>query len=377
MNVGGPSLHVTILTTRSGPDFDATLLAGVPDEREGSMEEEAIQRGARVIHVSSLRRNVSPLDDIKAMVWLYRYFRRERPALVATHLAKAGTLGRLAAALARVPVRVHTFHGHVLDGYFGRISTFFFISVERFLSRLTTQFVAISPEIAGDLDRLGIGRGKTSVIRLGLELEHLAGHARGTFRRELGIPAEAVVIGIVGRLVRIKAHDLFLEAAARVIETDAGTHFIIVGDGELWDELHDMTSARGLDGRVHFTGWRKDLGDVYSDLDIVICCSRNEGTPVSLIEACAAERPVIGTQVGGVPDIITAGVNGLLVPSGDVAALAAAMQELISDPARRRSMGVAGRRLVLERYGADRMVKELEDLYRNLLAAPELNPRPA
>jgi glycosyltransferase involved in cell wall biosynthesis len=376
MNVGGPSRHVTILTTRSGPDFDPTLLAGEPDAREGSMEEEAIQRGARVIHISSLRRNVSPLEDAQAMVWLYRYFRRERPVLVATHLAKAGTLGRLAATLARVPVRVHTFHGHVLDGYFGRISTFLFLSIERFLSRHTTHFVAISPEIAGDLDRLGIGRGKTSVVRLGLELEQLAGHPRGTLRRELGIPAEAAMVGIVGRLVPIKAHDLFLDAAARVVESDPDVHFVVVGDGELWAELHRQASAQGLDGRVHFTGWRQDLGDVYSDLDVVVCCSRNEGTPVSLIEACASERPVIGTRVGGVPDIITPGVNGLLVPSGDVPALAAAIKDLIADPARRAAMGVAGRRLVLERHGADRMVKELEDLYRSLLAAPALNARP-
>ena len=376
MNVGGPSRHVTILTTRGGPDFDSTLLAGEPDEREGSLEDEAVQRGARVIHVSSLRRNISPLADLRAGVWLYRYFRRERPAVVATHLAKAGTLGRLAAAFARVPVRVHTFHGHVLDGYFGGIGTFFFLSIERFLSRRTTHFVAISPEIAGDLDRLGIGRGKTSVVRLGLELEHLAGHPRGTLRRELGIPGEAPVVGIVGRLVPIKAHDLFLEGAARVVKSDPDVHFIVVGDGELWDELHHQASTRGLDGRVHFTGWRTDLGAVYSDLDIVVCCSRNEGTPVSLIEACAAGRPVIGTRVGGVPDIITPGVNGLLVPSGDAAALAAAIKDLIADPARRAAMGEAGRRLVLERHNADRMVKELEDLYRSLLAAPALNPRP-
>lgn len=377
MNVGGPSRHVTILTTRHGKDFDPMLFTGQPDRREGSLEDEAVERGAQIIHVPGLRRRVAPLADIHAMVWLYRRFRLERPAVVATHLAKAGTVGRLAAMLARVPVRVHTFHGHVLDGYFGRLSTLFFVSMERFLSRHTTQFVAISPEIAADLDRLGIGRGKTSVIRLGLELDHLAGHPGGKLRRELGIPAEAPVVGIVGRLVPIKAHDLFLEAAAKVAESVPDAQFVIVGDGELWEELHRLADASGLDDHVHFTGWRTDLGDVYSDLDVVVCCSRNEGTPVSLIEACAAERPVIGTRVGGVPDIITPGVNGLLVPSGDATALAAAIKDLIADPIRRESMGTAGRRLVLERHGADRMVKELEDLYRNLLGAPALNPRPA
>src|SRR6266550_4476284 len=176
MNIGGPSRHVTILTTQGGPEFDTMLLAGDPEAREGSLEAEAAGQGAHVIHVPHLRRPVSPIDDLLALVWLFRYFRRERPAIVATHLAKAGTVGRLAAALAGVPVRVHTFHGHVLDGYFGRVSTTIFTLVERFLGRLTTQFVAISPEIAHDLDRLDIGRGKTVIVRLGLKLDHLAGH---------------------------------------------------------------------------------------------------------------------------------------------------------------------------------------------------------
>jgi glycosyltransferase involved in cell wall biosynthesis len=374
MNVGGPSRHVTILTTRAGPEFDSVLLTGDLDEREGSLEGEAMASGAQVVHVPRLRRRVSPIGDLLTLMWLVRYFRRERPAIVATHLAKAGTIGRLAAALAGVPVRVHTFHGHVLDGYFSRLSTLVFLYMERLLGGLTTQFVAISPEIAADLDRLGIGRGKTVVVRLGLELDHLAGHPRGTLRAQYGLRPETPLVGIVGRLVPIKAHDLFLEAAARVAATHPETHFVIVGDGELWDKLHRDVASRGLGERVHFTGWRQDLGDVYSDIDVVVCCSANEGTPVSLIEACAAERPVIGTQVGGVPDIIAPGVNGLLVPSGDAEALASAMTVLIDQPDRRREMGIAGRSLVLERHGADRMVNELKDLYGNLLKRKVLKP---
>jgi glycosyltransferase involved in cell wall biosynthesis len=367
MNIGGPSRHVTILTAQGGPEFDCVLLTGAPDDREGSMEDEARQAGAKVIDVPHLRRRLSPIDDLLALVWLFRYFRRERPAIVATHLAKAGTVGRLAAALAGVPIRVHTFHGHVLDGYFGRLTTSVFLGVERLLGRLTTQFVAISPEISADLDRLGIGRGKTVIVRLGLELDGLADQPRGALRPELGISAEAPTVGIVGRLVPIKAHDLFLEAAELIARTHPEVQFVIVGDGELWAHLHEEVARRTLSERVHFTGWRSDLGAVYSDLDLVVCCSRNEGTPVSLIEACAAGRPVIGTRVGGIPDIIASGVNGLLVPSGDAAALADAIVELVDDPDRRRRMGVAGQRTVRERYSADRMVRELKDLYRNLL----------
>ena len=358
---------MTILTVRCGPEFDGVLLVGEPEAREGSLLDDAVAAGANLVHVPHLRRPLSPLADLQAFIWLFRYFRRQRPEIVATHTAKAGSLGRLAAAMAGVPIIVHTFHGHVLDGYFGRIRTSIFVGVERFLGRLTTQFIAISPEIASDLERLGIGHGKTVVIRLGLELDHLTVDKPGRLRSDLGVPAGAPLVGIVGRLVPIKAHDLFLAAASLVAKAHPDAHFAIVGDGELWSTLHVAVARLGLADRVHFTGWRSDLSEVYSDLDIVVCCSRNEGTPVSLIEACAAGRCVIGTRVGGIADIIATGVNGLLVPSGDSGALATAIEDLIADPARRQIMGKTGRQMVLERHGSGRMVRELKEVYRRLL----------
>ncbi len=376
LNIGGPARHVTILTARSGPEFDGVLLVGEPEAREGSLLDDAVAAGTNLVHVPHLRRPLSPLADLRAFVWLLRYFRRERPAIVATHTAKAGSLGRLAAAMAGVPIIVHTFHGHVLDGYFGRIRTSVFIGIERFLGLLTTRFIAISPEIESDLERLGIGRGKTVVVRLGLELDHLTVEKPGRLRAELGVPGGAPLVGIVGRLVPIKAHDLFLEAASIVAKAYPDAHFAIVGDGELWEELHAAVAGLDLADRVHFTGWRSDLAEVYSDLDIVVCCSRNEGTPVSLIEACAAGRCVIGTRVGGIADIIAPGVNGLLVPSGDAGALAIAIEDLIADPARRKKMGTTGRQMVLERHGSGRMVRELKEVYRGLLEeAPAKKPK--
>ena len=375
MNIGGPARHVTILTAGAGPEFDAALLAGEPEGREGSLEDEAVGAGVEVVHVPHLHRSLSPLADLMAFAWLYRYFRRERPAIVATHMAKAGTVGRLAAALAGVPVIVHTFHGHVLDGYFGRATTSFFLWVERALGRLTTQFIAISPEVAADLARLGIGRGKTTIVRLGLNLEHLAGGEPGRLRAELGVSPQAPLVGIVGRLVPIKALDLFLDAAVEVARARPDAHFAIVGDGELWNEIRSWIEEKGLSGRVHMTGWRRDLPAVYAALDLVVCCSINEGTPVSLIEAAASGRPVVGTQVGGIPDIIAAGVNGLLVPSGDARALAGAIKELIEDPERRRSMGLAGRQMVLERHSPERMVGEIKSVYTRLLEGVDLEPQ--
>jgi len=373
MNVGGPARHVTILTTRFAPEFDSVLLTGEPEQREGSLLQEAVHAGAHVVQVPRLRRPLSPVADMLALIWLFGYFRRERPAIVATHTAKAGTLGRLAAAIAGVPVIIHTFHGHVLDGYFGRLSTSFFLFVERFLGRLTTQFIAISPEIAADLDRMGIGRGKTTVVRLGLDLDQLTSHQGGRLRSDLGVPPNAPLVGIVGRLVPIKAHDLFLASAAMVAVTRPDVHFAIVGDGELRDQLGDEVSRAGLSDRVHFAGWRDDLAEVYADLDIVVCCSRNEGTPVSVIEACAACRPVIGTTVGGMTDIIADGVNGLLIPAGDARALSEATLDLIADPNRRAAMGTSGRQMVLERYGSGRMVSELKLVYGRLVDRVHVN----
>ena len=370
MNIGGPARHVTILTAHASPEFDGVLLTGETGAREGSLENEAVAAGARVIHVPRLRRTLNPLSDLSAILWLYRYFRSERPAIVATHTAKAGTVGRTAAWLAGVPVVIHTFHGHVLEGYFGRVTTTFFLFIERALGRVTTRFIAISPEIAADLDRLRIGRGKVTVVRLGLELDHLGGGQRAKLRGELGVPADSPLVGIVGRLVPIKAHDVFLAAATRVAKRSPGVHFAIVGDGELWDSLHREAADAGLADRVHFAGWRSDLADVYAGLDVLVCCSRNEGTPVSVIEGCAAGVPVVGTAVGGMPDIITHGLNGLLVRPGDAEALAGAIAELVSDPARRSSMGSAGRDLVIKRYGANRMVNELKQVYTELLREP-------
>jgi glycosyltransferase involved in cell wall biosynthesis len=368
MNVGGPARHVTILTTQAGGELNGVLLTGETDNREGSLLDEAVAAGSQVEKVPGLRRQLSPLHDLQALVWLFRYFRRYRPTLVATHTSKAGALGRLAAFMAGVPVRVHTFHGHVLEGYFSGPGSWGFLLAERFLASLTTHFVAISPKIADDMDRMGIGRGKTTIVRLGLQLDHLRQGRRGVLRRDLGIPESAPVVGIVGRLVPIKAHDLFLDAAELILARLPNARFVIVGDGDLWDQLHREVSRRGVEASVSLTGWRQDLADVYADLDVVVCCSRNEGTPVCLIEAGAASRPVVGTLVGGMPDIITAGVNGLLVPFGDAPSLADAVVRILETPGLAQEMGAAGQRAAFERHGAERMVADLRSLYERLLS---------
>jgi glycosyltransferase involved in cell wall biosynthesis len=370
LNVGGVARRLSLLATRTSPDFESVLLTGEPDEREGSLAGEIRAAGALVVQVPGLRRRISPLDDARALWWLYRFFRRTRPAVVSTHTAKAGTLGRLAALAAGVPVRVHTFHGHVLDGYFGPARTALFRQIERVLASCTTRVVAVSPEIDADLRRLGIGRGRLTVVRPGFDLERLAGGSRQSLRAELGLPPDAPLAGIVGRLVPIKNHRLFLEACRRVHDRLPDARFLVVGDGELAADLRACAARLGLAGVVLFTGWRRDLADLYAALDVVICSSLNEGVPAALIEANAASRPVVATDVGGVSDLVDHGVNGLLVPSGDAAQLADAVAGLLADPDRAERMGREGRRVAHDRYGARRLIAETEALYRELLRRP-------
>lgn len=366
LNVGGPSRVVTILATRLEPGLRGPLLTGRGGQREGSLLEEALESGARVVEVPGLRREIAPLADLRALFWLVGYLRRERPRLVATHLAKAGTLGRLAAILAGVPIRVHTFHGHVLEGYFGTLPSAFFRALERVLGRYTTWFVAVSPHIAADLERMGIGRDRTSIIPLGLQLASADPAAATSVRRELAGGADHLV-GMVGRLVPIKAPEVFLEAASLLNSEGRRVAFAVVGDGELWDPLHRRASALGLRDTVTFTGWRHDLAEVYRALDVVVCCSDREGTPSVLLEAGAASRPVVATRVGGVPDIIADGVNGLLVPPRDAQGLAAAIGSLLDDPGRRERLGRTGRERVLRDHGVEALIAEYDGLYRRLL----------
>jgi len=366
MNVGGPARLVVSLATHM-KDASTVILTGKEGLREGSMIEAARAAGANVVLVPGLRREPSPVHDLTALVWLLWYFLRERPDVVATHTAKAGAVGRLAAWLAWVPVRVHTFHGYVLEGYFGSALSTVYRFFERALSLITTWFVAISPAIATQLAEVGVGRRKTSVIRIGFDLEAFREHRPGRLRSEFGLDKDAELVGIVGRLVPIKAHEILLEAGAALVPRRPRLHVVIVGDGPRWAELHALRDELGLQDHVHFTGWRDDLVEIYSDLDVVVCCSQMEGTPSTIIEAGAAGRPVIGTRVGGLPDIILDGLNGVLIDPSDPPALVSALERILDNPDLGRKMGDEGRRLAFSRHAAVHFVEQTEQLYRNLV----------
>ena len=380
LNIGGPSIQATRLASAlDHHGFSTLLIHGRLGDGEGDMSY-LIAPGARAVYLESLRRPLSPLADLRALTRLYRELKRARPAIVHTHMAKAGMLGRIAAAAynitrgaaprARV---VHTYHGHVLDGYFSRLTTAFFITLERMLARLSDVIVAISPAIERELrDGFRIGRGdQYRVVPLGFDLSEFAAvddAARAGARRRLEIAADAEVVSTVGRLTAIKQYRLFLDAVAAAAVTRPRLLALIAGDGELRADLAAHARELGIADRVRFLGWRRDLATIYGATDVFMLTSRNEGTPVALIEAMAAGVPGVSTDVGGVKDVIDSADVGARVPDGDAAGLAAHLVRYLADADLRRRTGQRARAAVLDRYSLDRLVRDITALYRDLLA---------
>ncbi|HUQ88802.1 MAG TPA: glycosyltransferase [Vicinamibacterales bacterium] len=380
LNIGGPSIQATRLT--SGLEqhgFTTRLIHGKLAEGEGDMSY-LLAPGSRAIHLDTLRRPLSPLNDVRALIRICRELKQARPAIIHTHMAKAGLIGRVAAVFynltrggadrARV---IHTYHGHVLEGYFSAVMTNIFITLERLLARATDRIVAISPAIEGQLrDDFHIGRAtQYRVVPLGFDLSSFAAvddAARVSARRELGVDESAEVISTVGRLTAIKQHRLFLDTIARVAATRPHALALIAGDGELRSDLEAYATELKIADRVRFLGWRRDLATIYAATDVFLLTSRNEGTPVALIEAMASGVPGVSTDVGGVKDVITSDAVGARVANGDPNTLAEPILRYLGDRELRRQSGLRARAAVLDRYGMDRLVKDIVSLYRELLA---------
>jgi len=380
LNIGGPAIHVTLVSAAlTKPGFDSLIVHGQVEPHEGSMERLPQDRGVRTLCVRGLGRSVSPLKDLAALWRLYRLLRRERPDIVHTHKAKAGALGRVAARLAGVPVVVHTFHGHVLSGYFSPLKTRLVILAERLLARLADRIVVLSERQKQDIcKRYRVASaGKVCIVPLGFELArfHNSAAAREEARQRLGLPPDTPAVAIVGRLAHIKNHRLFLQAAALVLQDLPTTQFVVVGDGELRAELEQHVHALGIARSVSFTGWLDRMERVYPAFDAVALSSDNEGTPVVLIEAMACGVPVIATNVGGVADVLGEGRFGALVPPRDPAALAAGLMPMLKDPHATRQRAAAARSHVLAAHGVERLARDLKALYGHLLARREHGER--
>jgi glycosyltransferase involved in cell wall biosynthesis len=380
LNIGGPAIQAITLTTaleRHG--FATRLLHGRLGAGEGDLSN-TLPPTANAVLLPTLCRPVSPVDDVRTLVGLYREFRQLRPRVVHTHMAKAGLLGRLAATAynwtrgSAPPARVvHTYHGHVLEGYFTPAISSLFLTLERLLARASDAIVAISPALQRELvDTYRIGRTRQyRVIPLGFDLtpfRSIDDAARADARSRLALNDGIPVIATVGRLTAIKRHELFLEMVAHIKRRHSDIVALVAGDGERRHELQAYAQRLGLEGTVRWLGWRRDLATIYGATDVFVLTSRNEGTPVAIIEAMASGVATVSTDVGGVKDVIDSPSVGVLVGSADAAALAEQVQALLANSAGRRQMGNTARQRVLERYGVERLVEDVAQLYRDLLS---------
>ncbi len=384
LNMGGPALHVAYLTEGLRErGYDTVLVAGTLARGEDSMAFVADARDVEIVQIDQLGREISPLRDLVATVRLARLIRKERPQILHTHTAKAGTVGRVAAVLAgsrRPPIIVHTFHGHVLRGYFGPLRSRFFRQLERWLATKTTALIAVSPQVRDDLVALGVApKERFVVIRLGIELDErvadTSANGRTDNRRYLGIPGDRFAVGWIGRMTAVKRTDDILVAFKRLRDSGVDAVLCLVGDGPDRPELERRAHELGVIRDTVFLGYQEDVAPFYSAFDALILPSSNEGTPVSAIEALAAGRPVVATRVGGVPDVVRDGEDGFLVDAGDTDELADRLEQLARDPALRERMGEQGRERVLPRYAVARLVQDVDELYRSLLSEAAVRRR--
>jgi len=380
LNIGGPAIHVVHLTEQLGPpNYDSLLVYGQTEPDEKQMDQLFDQHQLQALHLPSLRRPIHPIRDLKALKQLIEIISREQPDIVHTHASKAGFLGRLAARwVSRKqsrPIRtVHTYHGHVLSGYFHPLKEKLFLSLERFLSRKTDRLIAVSPKIQNDLIDLDIGHASQwTIVPLGFDLEPFL---------NLKSPLTAnenLRVGTVGRLTPIKNYPFLLQViqACQSESSMKTIAFELVGDGSCREALQETARQLGLKPPPHFSGWETDMPQTYNRFDIVCLTSINEGTPVSLIEGLAAGRPVISTDVGGVGDLMgeiveqhkrfTRYQHGLLVQLDDTQAYKDGLQYLYGHPEERIRMGLAGRSFVAKRFTKDRLIRDIQSLYQELL----------
>jgi glycosyltransferase involved in cell wall biosynthesis len=377
--MGGPAIHVSSLASGLEPrGYSTTLVAGSLARGEDSMAFLADRLGIRVLTVPELQREVSLFHDARSVRQMTSIIREVRPHILHTHTAKAGAIARAAALVSgdtRPPIVVHTFHGHVLKGYFDPMRTAVFKEVERSLARMTDALVAVSPEVRDELIAAGLApREKFVVIRLGIPLEERLGDATADldYRGLYGIARDAFVVGWVGRMTGVKDTDAVLEIvqATRALGVDAV--LVMVGDGPDRERLEELAHELGIARSTFFVGYQPEVAGYYRLFDAFLLPSLNEGTPVSAIEALASGTPVVATRVGGVPDVVRDGEDGFLFEPGDVEGAAARLALLASDPALGERFGAVGRGRVIERYSVGRLVDDVDRLYRSLLASKGL-----
>jgi glycosyltransferase involved in cell wall biosynthesis len=377
MNGGGPARQVAYLHRALRGAFDTRLIVGAIEDGEQDMRY-LLPDSTGVIAVPSMSRSVKGWSDLVSLVRITRILLREKPDIVHTHTAKAGVLGRIAAVLSGVPIRIHTYHGNIFHDYFGKTATWLIVATERLLNRFTTRVIAISDSQAAELaERFRVARRQQiAMVRNGFDLPTLAAldKLRGQARRSLNLKDGDRLVVWAGRLVPIKDLPLLLEVV-RLADRLPRVKFLVAGDGPL---RHQVETASHLRGNLQFLGWQQDIKPLLAAADMVLLTSRNEGTPAFLIEAMAAGKPFIATAVGGVVDLAQpplweiskdcrVAANGFLT-SADPQAILACIEKLASSPELAAKMGAAGRSFALANHAQERLAEEITELYQQLLA---------
>jgi glycosyltransferase involved in cell wall biosynthesis len=379
LNVGGPAIHVILLTHEFRKrGHESLLVVGPVPENEGNMEYYASKWNVPLVRVLELVRPLSLKNDWVAFWKIFRLLRRERPDIVHTHTAKAGTLGRAAAILVGTPVILHTFHGNVFDGYFSPAKTRLFLFIERLLARFTDRIISVSKSQSEELiNKHKIAQpDKFEIVRLGIDLDAFREVEADNQRHSEYRENRPVVIGWVGRFTEIKDPLLFVDVAAGLKSSSTSAKFVMIGDGHLRQAIEARICEYGLQAHFTLSGWQREMAEVYSSMDLMALTSLNEGTPVTMIEAMATSRPFVAFNVGGLSDLMTgapqryAGFNvfdnGILVHSRDVGTFVKAVSLLVQDPERRVRMGQAGKVFAFHNFSKERLAQDIEALYRKL-----------
>lgn len=331
---------------------------------------EAKNNGVRVLTVAELEREIHPLNDFKAFLRLISIIRNEKPEIVHTHTSKAGFIGRWAAFFAKVPIIIHTPHGHVFWGYFNTWKTAIFIYLERLTAFITDKIITLTEQEKKEHLKYHIAHdNKFTVIHSGVDLSKFFDiqTKAAAMRNQLGIPQEAYVIGTVGRLTPVKGQKYLIEAAKKILERQSKMVFVFLGDGELMNELKVLATTLGIKDKVRFLGWLPDVAEVMSIFDVFVLPSLNEGMGKVLVEAMATGKPIIASNVSGITDLVIHGENGLLVPPGDSESIAMGIETLYKNPSKSKEMCEKGK-AIASRYTESLMIQKIELLYRELLS---------
>jgi glycosyltransferase involved in cell wall biosynthesis len=382
-NIGGPTYNAAYLSAYLPPEYETMLLAGSLDEGEESSEHVLDELGLKPVFIKEMKREISPIEDIAAYRIIKEIIKEFMPDIVHTHASKAGTLGRLAAASCGVKVIVHTFHGHVFHSYFGKAKTEFYKNIERYLAKKSSKIIAISNRQKEELtiEHKICNADKVVVVPLGFDLDRFQqnqSEKRAIFRSYYNLADDEIAIGIIGRLVPVKGHALFLESIKKVLDkTNKKVRAFIIGDGDDRAVVEAKATELGIvytnehnhavKAPLTFTSWIKDIDGALAGLDIVALTSLNEGTPVSLIEAQAANKPIVTTNVGGIRNVVLENETSFLIESRDAEVFGAKLQLLAEDDALRLKMGARGWEHVKDTFHYKRLVTDIDALYKRLL----------